>query len=121
MRSIILNNKIVEYDLKYNAKKNVNIRIKSDLTLRVSAPRWVLKGEIERIIAEKSSWILENLELQRKSKKELKTNTFENGHLIWLEGEKYRLYYKSCDKNFVFITGEQITVFTKKSDRHSLK
>ena len=50
MRSIILNNKIIQYDLKYNAKKNVNIHIKPDLTVKVSAPRWVLKGELERIL-----------------------------------------------------------------------
>ena len=114
MRSIILNNKIVEYDLKYSSKKNVNIRIKSDLTLKVSAPRWVLKGEIERILNQKTAWILENLEIQKRNKRELKTNVFENGHQIWFKGEKYRLYYKASEKNFVFVTEDQITVFTKK-------
>ena len=66
MRSIVLNNKIVEYDVNYNSKKNVNIRVKSDLTLNISAPRWVVKSELERILTKKSGWILDNIEKQRR-------------------------------------------------------
>ena len=99
MRSIVLNNKIIEYDLKRNSKKNVNIHIKPDLTLAVSAPRWVLKGQLERILYDKSSWILTNLENQKKQLREKKTNILENGHVIWYKGEKYRFYYKQSDKN----------------------
>ena len=69
MRSIVLNNKIVEYDVSYNSKKNVNIRVKSDLTLNISAPRWVVKSELERILTKKSGWILDNIEKQRKIQK----------------------------------------------------
>ncbi len=116
MRSIILNNKIIQYDVKYNAKKNVNIQIKPDLTVKVSAPRWVLKGELERILNQKSSWILNNLEKQKQIQKETKVNILENGHSIWYRGNKYRLYYRQNDTNFVFVGDDQIIVFTKKAD-----
>lgn len=116
MRSIVLNNKIVEYNVKYNSKKNVNIRIKSDLTLNVSAPRWVVKSELERILTKKSGWILDNLEKQRKIQRNKKVNILENGHSIWLKGEKYRLFYRKSEKNYVFINEDQIIVFSKKSE-----
>ena len=116
MKSIILNNKIIEYNVKYNSKKNVNIRIKSDLTLNVSAPRWVVKSELERILTKKSGWILDNLEKQRKIQREKKLNILENGHSIWLKGEKYRLFYRKSEKNYVYINEEQIIVFSKKSE-----
>ena len=40
----------------------------------------------------------------------------ENGHSIWFRGEKYRLYYRFSDRNFVYLTEDQIIVFSKKSD-----
>lgn len=116
MRSIVLNNKIVEYDVKYNAKKNVNIRIKADLTLNVSAPRWVVKSELERILTKKSGWILDNIEKQRKIQRNKKVNVLENGHSIWLKGEKYRLFYKKSEQNYVLLAEDQIIVFSKKSE-----
>ena len=116
MRTIILNNKIIEYDIKYNAKKNVNILVKPDLTVKVSAPRWVLKGEVERILNQKSTWILDNLEKQRQIIREEKINIFENGHSIWFEGEKYRLYYRASDYNDILFTEDQIIVYTKRID-----
>lgn len=116
MRSIVLNNKIVEYNLNYNSKKNVNIRIKSDLTLNISAPKWVVKSELERILTKKSGWILENLEKQRKIQRNKKVNILENGHSIWFKGAKYRLFYRKSEENYVWIAEDQIVVFSKKSE-----
>lgn len=116
MKSIVLNNKIVEYNVKYNSKKNVNIRIKSDLTLNISAPRWVLKSELERILTKKSGWILDNLEKQRKIQRNKKVNILENNHSIWFKGNKHRLFYRKSDENYVWINEDQIVVFSKKSE-----
>lgn len=116
MRSIVLNNKIVEYNVNYNSKKNVNIRVKSDLTLNISAPRWVVKSELERILTKKSGWILDNIEKQRKIERNKKVNILENGHSIWYKGDKYRLFYRKSEENYVVLVEDQIVVFSKKSD-----
>ena len=116
MRSIILNNKIIEYNVNYNSKKNVNIRIKSDLTLNISAPKWVVKSELERILTKKSGWILDNLEKQRKIQRNKKVNILENNHVIWFRGNKCRLFYRKSDENYVWQAEDQIIVFSKKSD-----
>ncbi len=116
MRSIVLNNRIVEYNVNYNSKKNVNIRVKSDLTLNISAPRWVVKSELERILTKKSGWILDNIEKQRKIQRNKKVNILENGHVIWFKGEKYRLFYRKSEDNYVFLVDDQIIVFSKKSE-----
>lgn len=116
MRSIVLNNKIIEYKVNYNSKKNVNIRVKSDLTLNISAPRWVVKSELERIINTKSNWILENIERQRLIQRSKKVNIFENGHSIWFRGEKHRLFYRKSEENYVYILEDQIIVFSKRSE-----
>lgn len=53
------------------------------------------------------------MDKQKRILKETKVNKFENGHTIWLKGEKYRLYFRSAEKNIVFRTNDQIIVFTK--------
>ncbi len=116
MRSIVLNNKIIEYELNYKSKKNVNIRVADDLTLKVSAPRWILKSELNRILTDKSSWIINALENQKTIQRANKSNIFENGHTIWFRGEKFRLFFRSSTKNLVLLTDDQIIVFSKKSD-----
>ena len=116
MRSIVLNNKIVEYNVNYNSKKNVNIRVKSDLTLNISAPKWIVKSELERILTKKSGWILDNIEKQRVIQRKKKVNKLENNHMIWFQGEKHRLLYRKSDVNYVMYSGDQIIVFSKKSD-----
>ncbi len=116
LRSLVVNNRIIEYNLKYNAKKNVNIHIKPDLSVNVSAPRWVLKRELEDIIAKKSNWIFENIERQKRIQREKKINVLENGHSIWFKGEKCRLYFRNSDNNFVYQYENQIIVYSKNSD-----
>ena len=116
MRSIIIDDKLVEYELNYTSKKNVNIRIRPNLTLFVSTPRWVTKSEMERILYKKSNWIIKNLKIQKVIQKNKKVNVLSNNHSIWYLGEKYRFYIRQSDTNDVTLTEDQIIVQSKKSD-----
>ncbi len=60
-KSIILSGRSIEYDLQKKKVKNVNIRIKRDLTVHVSAPMRVSQENIDRILIEKSDFILSAL------------------------------------------------------------
>ena len=46
-------------------RRTVAIQVNSDLTVTVRAPRWISKREIERILKDKESWILKNIEKMR--------------------------------------------------------
>ena len=61
-REILLRGRHVKYELSKKKVKNVNIRIKSDLSVSVSAPSRVPLGEIERILCSKADFILAALE-----------------------------------------------------------
>ena len=50
MSSVIIGNNEIEYNVTHKSKRNVNIRVEPDLTIKVSAPRWVSKSDIEKII-----------------------------------------------------------------------
>ena len=112
METITINNKEIEYEISYKAKRNINIRIESDSKIKVSAPRRVSKAEIRKVISEKASWILKNLEKQ----KGIKKNKLEAGNLIWYKGRQYMLYYKQADKNNVIVFEDYILVYSKHVD-----
>lgn len=68
--SILLSGQLISYDLQRKKVKNINIRIKRDLTVAVSASPRVPLQTIEKILTEKSDFILSALkkyERQRES------------------------------------------------------
>lgn len=116
MSSVIIGNKEIEYNVIHKSKRNVNIRVEPDLTIKVSSPRWVSKSDIEKIIYEKSDWILKNYEKQKQIQIEKEASRFENGNNILFKGKKIKLYYQQHIKDFVFCGEDQIIVFSKKPD-----
>ena len=62
IREIILKGAAVQYDLQYKKVKNINLRIKSDRTIHVSANRRVSLETIERFIISKEDFIINALE-----------------------------------------------------------
>ncbi len=55
---ISLQGRTVYYQLQYKKVKNINLRIKADGTVFVSAPRLVPKGVVEAFLLSKSDFIL---------------------------------------------------------------
>ena len=71
-KNIVLSGITVQYDLQRKNVKNINIRIKKDLSIHVSAPTCVTQKRIEEILLSKSDFILSALnkyENQIKNKK----------------------------------------------------
>ena len=65
-KTILLRGRAVEYDLQRKKVKNINIRIKKDLTVNVSASPKVSLSTIEQILTEKADFILSALEKYKK-------------------------------------------------------
>lgn len=57
-RSITLGTKVIEYTLEYKRVKNINLRIKPDASVHVSASKRVSVREIEAFMKTKSDFIL---------------------------------------------------------------
>lgn len=60
MRSTMLCEQPVHYELRRSRRRTIGFVI-DDRGLRVTAPRWVPMGEIERALQEKARWILRKL------------------------------------------------------------
>ncbi len=70
LESVKTENGIIEYDLQYKNVKNVNLRIKTDGTVHVSANKRVSKKIIEAFIVDKAHFIIkaqEKYSLQKKA------------------------------------------------------
>lgn len=69
-----MNNKEIEYEIKYSKIKNIYIQIKNGKII-IKAPKRVSKKEIEKIVEQKSEWIQKTLEkeIKKQKKKELYT------------------------------------------------
>ena len=77
----------IEYVLKRNAKKNINITIKDDGTVIVSAPKRVSLAEINRVIESKKEWI-EKAKSKQSLKKIIHTDLdIKDGEKIYFLGE----------------------------------
>ena len=61
IKEIVLNGKRLEYDLQRKDVKNINLRIKADRTIFLSANPCVSQEVIEEFIESKSEYILKAL------------------------------------------------------------
>ena len=65
IREIKLNNAVIQYDLQYKKVKNINLRIKPDGRINVSANKRVPQEVINEFIVSKADFILRALEKYR--------------------------------------------------------
>lgn len=74
-REIILNGCAIAYELERKTVKNLNLRIKPDGSIHVSAPRRMPEGMINSFLASKADFILEAVEMAKKRQKEVTPGT----------------------------------------------
>lgn len=106
----------IEYTISRRAKKYINISIKGDKTIHVSAPRRVPIYEIEKVLKEKSVWIENKMNSFTSNK-----NKFENENILWYIGLPYQLKVIQNLKNDVTIVESSIIINTKYIEKNYIK
>lgn len=69
-KSITLNGQLLTYNFEYKKVKNINVRIKPDGKIYVSAPRFVTAKRVEEFLISKSDFLIKALSKFQKSNKE---------------------------------------------------
>ncbi len=82
IREIILNGKKIQYEFLYKNVKNINIRIKPDGKINVSASRHVPQAAVEDFMISKAEFILKALERFEKIPKKSKIQQFGENEII---------------------------------------
>ncbi len=110
------------YELERKRVKNINLRIRSDETLFVSASPVVAVNTIDDFILSKSDFILKSLNrFSEKRKWEIDNKKYVSGECFYLLGKQMRLIVKQANQNHVEEDGIYITLTCKRSDDYLLK
>ena len=112
----------IEYDLQRKRVKNINLRIKPDKTITVSANPRVQISRIEKFILEKQEFILRALEKYGKMQKSLpKPKQYIDGEMVKVFGQNFTLKVFLAKKNYAQTDGSFINLYVKDLDDVSLK
>ncbi len=105
--------KNIHYILKRNAKKNINITIKNDGTIMISAPKRVTISEINKVVEQKKDWI-EEAKSKQSSKKAIYTSVdITDNSIIYFLGKKKRIVITPAYNNSIEIKQAHIVYNVK--------
>lgn len=112
----------ITYDLERKRVKNINLRIRSDETLFVSASPLVAVKTIDDFIISKSDFILKSLaRFSEKRKWGIDNKKYVSGESFYLLGKQMRLSVRQSNQNCVEEDGVYIILECKNINDLSLK
>ena len=120
IKEILLGDQIIKYDLQRKRVKNINIRIKRDISVHVSASRSVPIESIERILRERTDFILSALE-KYKRLAEITEENAKDPNSILLFGQQMPIITVSGKKNQVVIEEGRILLTLKDPSDNAAK
>lgn len=105
------NGKKIEYEIERKDVKNINLRVKSDCTVAVSANNSVPKSVIDDFVYQNADRILRAI--RKINRKNSNLPTFESGTRIKLLGTEYALQVNESDKNYYSIGTSKILFYVR--------
>ena len=101
IREIEINNTKIRYDLQYKKVKNINLRIKPDGSINVSANRRVPQKAIDEFVMSKAEFIIRALD-------KYKNKSNEASKQIYSETELKELILSLCEKVYPYFEKREI-------------
>lgn len=123
-RKIIIDGEVLEYELERKRVKNVNLRVRTDGSVYVSANRYVSVAQIEDFITSNYDFIQNaraKYEKIRNSNPICNLFEYKNGEKICVFGQIKTLKVVQSDKNYVESDENNITIYVKNLDDIALK
>ena len=109
-RSVIIDGSVIEYELTYKKVKNLNLRIRRDGTVAVSAPIGFPFKRIDRFISDKSDFIISAHQRLLQKSKNTEACGFCDGDTVWVLGEAYRIKIEISKPSRILLTDNKIAV-----------
>lgn len=99
----------IEYELTRKKVKNLNLRLRSDGTVAVSAPRLVPQWQIDRFVLKNAPRILTGLETQRRRAENISTDSGS----LFLRGHRVEIVCTTGRRNHAKFDGERVILTMK--------
>lgn len=115
--------KFIEFELIRKDVKNINITVRPDFSVMVSANDNVPFSDIEKFIKENSTWITKRLGRYQSTKSEnIVEKDFVSGETFKYLGRQYRLIVQdTTSMERVKLSGNYINVYVRKKDKKTTK
>ncbi len=114
LRTVECGDDSVCYMLERKEVKNVNLRIRADQSVFISAPKGIPAKSIDSFVKEKISYIQRSIKKFKDAERhESSGNQFVDGESVLLFGRNLRLKVKSASRNRVESDESYITLFVK--------
>ena len=121
-RTVDADGKPISYTLERKPVKNINLRIRADQCVYVSAPREVTAKAIDAFVKEKSAYILRAIKRFKENQRlETSKNNFVDGETVKVFGRDMRLKVKRALRNKVESDGRYVTLYVRDSNDAELK
>lgn len=112
--TIQIGGRTITYELIRKKVKNINLHVKADGRIIISASNRVSKKYIEDFIVRKADWIEKSLE-RFENREPGSNHEFEpgEGSIIKLLGMQYQLHITASTENYIELTDTEIRIHTK--------
>ena len=122
LRTVEADGNAISYTLERKPVKNINLRIRADQCVYVSAPKDVAAKMVDAFVVEKSAYILRALKkFKDKNRETVSENKFVNGETVKFLGRNLRLKIKNASRSKVESDESYVTLYVKDVQDANLK
>ena len=122
LRTVEADGNAISYTLERKPVKNINLRIRADQCVYVSAPKDVAAKMVDAFVVEKSAYILHALKkFKDKNRETVSENKFVNGETVKFLGRNLRLKVKNASRSKVESDESYVTLYVKDVQDADLK
>ena len=122
INTIMLCGRVVEYELQRKKVKNINLRIKSDGSVNVSAPPRVPLDAIEEVLRSNGAYILKALDkFSARNENAPQPLEYKDGEYMTVLGYRVPLEVVKGNRNVTEITSHGILLTVKDTDNIEIK
>ncbi|GFI62168.1 hypothetical protein IMSAG049_01341 [Clostridiales bacterium] len=109
----------MEYELAKKDIKNINIRIKRNGKIAVSAPKGISPKKVDSFVEKKADWIFQKLSDMEKLRESMPDDKFYDGKTLFFLGKEYKVRLVKGDDFSVELAEREIIIAY--SDEEKLK
>lgn len=122
LRTVEADGNAISYTLERKPVKNINLRIRADQSVYVSASKDVAAKMVDAFVVEKSAYILRALKrFKDRNRESTLENNFVNGETVKFLGRNLRLKVKNASRSKVESDESYVTLYVKDVQDADLK
>lgn len=120
-RSVVFYGKSFIYEYERKRVKNINLRIRSDGSIYVSAPRYVSNSEVEAFLEKKKDFIIKAIsKTDERRANNVRPDRLDCGTTVTVAGKAYEVIIRSSRYNDVMLRDGYLFVYVRNIDDRDL-